>query len=147
MPVPLGNAGEWWRETLHVKAAVAFVAEQHALVVLPAAAQLARDVGHAHHDRLHHYIFCAASWWSQGGGSQGGRSRASGSSRCYRRVLLSLELAVARMARGSWAARVAWAAAASVKRRRQRRRSRAVYASGQQPRRVIPDIADATVAA
>ena len=73
-PVPLGNAGEWWRETLHVKAAVAFVAEQHAVVVLPAAAQLARDVGHAHHDRLH-YILCAASWWCHG-------SRASGSSRC-----------------------------------------------------------------
>ena len=81
-PVPLGNAGQWWRETLHVKTAVAFVAEQHAIIVLPAAAQLARDVGHAHHDRLHHYIFCAKSWWSQDGGSQGGGSRASGSSRC-----------------------------------------------------------------
>lgn len=82
MPVPLGNAGEWRRETLHVKAAVAVVAEQHALVVLSAAAQLARDVGHAHHDRLHLHIFCAASLRSQGGGNQGGSSRASGRSRC-----------------------------------------------------------------
>ena len=80
MPVPLGNAGEWRRETLHVKAAVAVVAEQHALVVLSAAAQLARDVGHAYHDRLHLHVFCAASLRSQGGGNQG--SRASGRSRC-----------------------------------------------------------------